>query len=114
MNEIEILAKTYYHTCKVIRPTESKGDIFDDFKDSVVYENLDCAISFTQGSTQGLSDTVQSIEYVATLFARPDIVIEPGDKIKAKVFGKTYNFLAGEGAVYQSHIEIPLIRNDIA
>lgn len=114
MNEIDILAKTYYHTCKVIRPIAIKDDIFDDFKDEVIYEDIACAVSFNQGSTQGSTDTVQHIEYIATLFARPDIVIEPGDKIKAKVFGRTYNFLAGEGAVYQSHIEVPLIRNDIA
>lgn len=113
--EEEIIASTYYHTCKVLRPVREQDELgFDDFSTETVYEDLECAISFAGGSTQDISDTTQPIEYIATLFARPNIIIKAGDWIKADVLGVPYEFRAGEGVIYQSHIEVPLIRKEDA
>lgn len=110
-NEAEILAQTYYHTAKVLRAGHTTDELgFDSFKDEVVYENIQCAVSFSSGSTENISDTTQAIQYIAILFARPEIDIKPGDWIIADVLGNTYEFRAGEGVVYQSHIEVPLMR----
>lgn len=115
MNEADILETTYYHKANVYRPNKtSSNSPFNTFKEETIYNNLKCAISFNGGSTEGETDTYQSISYTALLFARPEIRIKAGDKIKANVFGIEYEFLAGEGVVYQSHIEIPLIRKDRA
>ena len=113
-DESDILAQTYYHTCTVKRPTHSKNKYLDEFKYQEVYEDIACAISFTQGSKGDLTDTTQEIQYDATLFARPEIDIEAGDIIEAHVLGHAYEFRAGEGYWYQSHIEVPLIRNEVA
>lgn len=71
MTEADILAMTYYHTAIVERPMPVKRGRFDDYELSVVYDKLQCAVSFTKGSDIGESDTVQAIDYVAELFAGP-------------------------------------------
>lgn len=109
--EADILAETYYHTASVLRPIPDVDELgFDTFVDEVVYDEIPCAISFTSGSTENITDTTQPINYIAVLFARPDINIQAGDWIVAWVLDNMYEFRAGEGVVYQSHIEVPLIR----
>ena len=113
--EADILAETYYHTCTVKRPVPSKDELgFDSFELEEVYKDIECAVSFSQGSTSDITDTTQPIMYIATLFTRPEITIEAGDWIVADVLGNLYEFRAGEGAIYQSHRETPLIRKDDA
>ena len=113
--EADILATTYYHTADVYRPSKtSSNSVFNTFKQEQIYKSLRCAISFTGGSNTGETDTFQAINYNALLFARPEIRILAGDKITANVLGVTYEFLAGEGVIYQSHIEVPMIRKDRA
>lgn len=115
MGEADILAETYYHTCTVKRPKPSKDELgFDAFEFEEIYKDIECAVSFSQGSTSDIADTTQPIMYIATLFTRPEITIEPGDWIEADVLGNSYEFRAGEGAIYQSHRETPLIRKDDA
>lgn len=115
MGESNILAETYYHTCTVKRPKQSIDELgFDSFDYEEVYKDIECAVSFSQGSTSDITDTTQPITYIATLFTRPEITIEAGDWIIADVLGNPYEFRAGEGVVYQSHIEVPLIRKDDA
>ncbi|MDY2918053.1 MAG: hypothetical protein SOU08_00165 [Anaerococcus sp.] len=115
MGEADVLAETYYHTCTVKRPKPSKDELgFDSFEFEEVYKDIECAISFAGGSTQDISDTTQPIEYIATLFARPNVIIKAGDWIEADVLGVPYEFRAGEGVIYQSHIEVPLIRKEDA
>lgn len=112
--EADILAQTYYHTCTVKRPSHKRNKYLDDFVYDEVYKDIACAISFTQGSSEDLSTTTQDIQYIAKLFARPEIEILAGDIIEADVLGHPYKFRAGEGYWYQSHIEVPLIRNEVA
>lgn len=114
MNEADILAATYYHTCTVKRPTAAKHNDWDDFDKRVVYRGLPCAVSFTQLANGGETETVQHVDYVATLFVRPEIVIQPGDEIHADVHGQAYVFVANEPARYPSHLEVPLIRSGYA
>ena len=115
MGEANILAETYYHTCTVKRAKPSKDELgFDSFEFEEVYKDIECAVSFSQGSSSDITDTSQPIMYIATLFTRPEITIEPGDWILADVLGNSYEFRAGEGAIYQSHRETPLIRKDDA
>lgn len=113
--EADIIAETYYHTTKVFRAVPSEDELgFDSFKDELVHDDIPCAVSFTSGSTENITDTTQPINYIATLFARPEIDIKAGDWIVADVLGHKREFRAGEGVVYQSHIEVPLIRKDDA
>ncbi len=117
MNEAEILQTTYLDTCKVVKKTLKKTNTLDSYSPEVIYENEPCALSMTQGSTSGL-DTVQKIEYIAKLFASPKVVIKAGDIVTVKrTVGTVTNsitFTAGEPVLYPSHIEVPLIRKDIA
>lgn len=113
--EADIIAETYYHTAKVFRPSPSVDELgFDSFENELIYDDIPCAVSFASGSSENITDTTQAINYIAVLFARPDIEIRAGDWIVADVLGHKYEFRAGEGVVYQSHIEVPLIRKDDA
>lgn len=114
MDEADILALTYYNSCNIYRMVHVEDGPFDDFKRKEIYKDLKCAISFSQGSTQNVTDTVQPIEYTATLFARPEIKTKTGDEVIANVEGREYKFIAGEEVPYSSHIEVPLMRKDRA
>ena len=113
-NEADILATTYWHTCTIIRPQATEFRGWDDFDDVAVYTDLPCAVSFSAVPTGGQTDTTQAVEYIATLFVRPEIDVQAGDKIVANVQGKIYEFLANEPLLYPSHIKVPLIRRDRA
>lgn len=114
MNEADILALTYYHSCNIFRMVNMQDGPFDDFERKEIYKDLKCAISFSQGSTQNVTDTVQPIEYIATLFARPGIETKTGDEVVANIEGRMYEFVTGEEVPYSSHIEVPLMRKDRA
>ena len=113
-SEADILAQTYYHTATIKRSVHSTRNFLDEYIEETVYEDIPCAISFTQGSTDDITDTTQPIRYIASLFARPEIEVKEGDIVLANVLGHEYEFRAGEGYPYQSHIEVPLIRNEDA
>lgn len=112
--EADILALTYYHTATINRPKHIQDGYFDSYEDTVIYKDIPCAVSFTQGSKDQLTDTTQPIQYIAKLFARPEIDVKAGDIVLANVLGHEYEFRAGEGYPYQSHIEVPLLRNEEA
>lgn len=112
--EADILAQTYYHTATIKRSVHSTRNFLDEYVEQTVYEDIPCAISFTQGSTDDITDTTQPIRYIAKLFARPEMEVKEGDIVLADVLGHEYEFRAGEGYPYQSHIEVPLIRNEDA
>lgn len=114
MKEADILAITYYHKATITRPQSKKDGVFDVYEDEVVYEDLPCAVSFTKTTSPGPTDTVQPIQYSASLFVRPEINIQAGDEVEANVYGRIYHFIAGEGAVYPNHCEVPLLRRDQA
>lgn len=114
MNEADILATTYNHKCKILRAEHSASGNFDRFDRVEVYTDIPCAVSFVKGSTQGKSDTTQEIRYAAVLFTHPDIRIKAGDEIIASVEEVEYMFLAGEGVLYPSHNETPMIRKSDA
>lgn len=114
-NEAEVLAQTYWHKADIKRPKKVKHGSLSSFEELDIYGSLPCAVSFKQGSTEGLGDTTQPIHYVALLFARPDVVILAGDTVEVTFEnGRSQMFLAGETIYYPSHIEVPLIREGYA
>lgn len=112
--EKEILATTYYHTATVKRPVDKPRAYLDDFSLETVYEGVPCAVSFTSGSTADLTGSIQPIAYTTVLFADPQYEIRAGDMVYTDELGHKGEYRAGEGFVYQSHIEVPLIRKDEA
>ncbi len=114
MNEIEILAKTYTDKCTVVRMVLTTTDTLDKFEPQTLYIDIPCALSMNQGSTSGATDTVQRIEYVSKLFARPDVDIIAGDEVTVDRLGEVRTFIAGEKVIHPSHIDVPLIRKDMA
>lgn len=108
MNEKEILKVLYTDKCTVYRNVENKG-IFDDFKEVILYQDIQCGLSFSKGSTEDLKD-IQTINYLATLFLDPIFILKAGDIVVCN----DLKFRCGEGVYYSSHAEIPLIKEDVA
>lgn len=111
--EADILASTYFDTCTVYRPIPAVIDGYDDFTFQKVYENIPCALSY-RGMASADLESVQDINFLASLMVRPEIIIEAGDEIEVVQMGRMLKFRANEGAFYPSHNNIPLIRSERA
>lgn len=114
MREADVLAATYTDKAKVIRKALVDTDGLSRYEDKVIYSDLACALSMSQGSTSGETDTVQRINYVAKLFTRPEADVKAGDVVEVLRQGEKRTYKAGESVIHASHIEVPLIRAEIA
>lgn len=101
-----------YAVVKRAIPTKIKG--FDDFKMTVIYDMIKCAVNYSGHVSN--NDGVQKIEYVATIFVGADVDIVAGDEIQ--IFDEykksVMQVLAGEGAKHRTHGEYPIFRKGIA
>lgn len=113
MTEQQILESTYKHKVTIIGHREIETDYGETkFQEIIVAENVKCGLS--QGSrnfntTQ--TDMQNDIKYVAKLFCSPDIDIKIGDKLSVTFSnGLIREYTAGEYLFYESHLEVPLLR----
>lgn len=109
MNEADILAMTYFHTCTIYRPVKHTEDGITRQKYQAVYTDIPCAVSSGGGSSEGRNEESQPVEYTDTLFVRPEIDVRAGDKVEAKIYEDRISFLSLEGRRYPSHRQVPLI-----
>lgn len=117
MTERDILESTYTDTCTIKRHMEVETEWGETkLVETIVYENVKCAMSKKSISSNNTTQTVSSnnIQYVVMLFISPNIEVLAGDKVFVLHQNKTYDFDAGEGFYYSSHAEIPLLKEDEA
>lgn len=112
MTEEDILATTYYDVCTIYRKGDAVKD--PDTKQSsqaaiMVAEDVPCALSTAKGGSINLSGGHGSVDGSYTLFCRPDVDIQAGDKIIVVKGGRSYSLWAGLPFTYaSSHTETPL------
>lgn len=112
MTERQALESTYWDRYSVWRVSESKNpeNRQTEQRDSLLCENLPCALSKGKSGEHGMSDSrgVTSSSY--TLFCAPETPIVPGDRIAVRTAGGwELTLWAGEGFIYaSSHAEVPL------
>lgn len=106
---------TYLDHVSVYRMTHTETEWGEDIHSrELVYENIQCAVSFS-----GLNDrnkapfvyidmVTAKMEYHNKLFYNPRYEILPGDEIVHIESGREY--LAGENATYNSHKELVMLR----
>jgi len=115
MIEKQVIESTYGHKATIKGYRESKTEYGSTKHDKViVVEDILCALSQNSrnfNTTQNLSN---DISYTAKLFCSPDIEVNTGDEIIVSIGFTTREFKAGEPYIYESHQEIPLLRESEA
>lgn len=79
---------TYEDTMDLFRPGNQK---IGSITKTVLVEvgvNIICAYSQSGGGGGTQTDTMNRLEYDATVFASPELVVLPGDTIKLRRFGR--------------------------
>lgn len=114
---------TYEDTATVSRTTSQRGkNGLSQSVPSVIYDVITCALSYSGSDSSGQTDAQNNVDYDAVIFAGPDFLIQPGDKIVVKRFGRdnpssgqVLNFeVVGRPSVYATHQEIRVKDGDLA
>lgn len=80
---------------------------------TVVAEDVPCRVSYKTLTATARADTVDAIAQAITLFMAPDVEVKPGSRITVAQRGRVMRFsCSGIPAVYDSHQEIPLTREE--
>jgi hypothetical protein len=114
MNEVDILAMTYEDIATILRlqDVENMETGITEQKYVAIHENVSCALS--QGQQDGLKVLEGDMLNVAIdeykLFARPEIIVERGDKVivNQKYSKITFELYATKPFYYPSHCEVGL------
>ena len=111
MNEIDILAATYDHTCKVYRAQmvdlpNGETTYQDGINGQLVYENLPCALSSPSGGKLSYKQPEYRISTDYLLFTRPDIELMENDYLVINQYGHEVIARAGQTDYYLSHNEV--------
>lgn len=110
MNEEQIIASTFFHSCDISRMFHVKQGNITREERKTIASNVPCAVSGGKGSANQSNGEYQPIQYVEELFINKDVDIKAGDLILANVYGEKISYVAGEGRKYASHQQIPLLR----
>lgn len=114
---------TYEDTATVSRTTPQRGkNSLSQSVPSVIYDVITCALSYSGSDSSRQTDAQNNVDYDAVIFAGPDFLIQPGDKIAVKRFGRDnpsssqiLNFeVVGRPSVYATHQEIRVKDGDLA
>lgn len=111
------LESTYEDTCTVNRLDQSEGSDgitrTNDAPDNV-YVDIICALS-AKGDSSKQTDVQQHIEYDMQLFVEPDKILEAGDNVTVRRFGRfspaaiELRFeVIGQPVVYATHNQVKL------
>lgn len=106
--EIEAL---YTDTCTVTETASyQREDGSAGFRDTTVYRDLPCRLSFDQIKRAYPTDSVSHTMQTVRLFCPPDKKIRPGSRIEVKRQGEKSLFFKNSGlpAVYATHLELIL------
>lgn len=88
----------------------------------VKYSEIICALSYSGSDGSKQTKAQNTVDYDAVIFASPDLLILPGDRVALKRFGRdnpdsqiVLNFeVFGRPAVYATHQEIKVKDGDLA
>lgn len=114
--ERALLEQTYDGMMTVTGTTKSiaRGETIVR-RDVILLENIPCALSFSGAEAGEQTDDRGKIGYTASIFCSPDIHVAAGSQITVEQYGKTYRFkYSGECAMYPTHQQISVTREDVA
>lgn len=112
---VDPIESTYFHNVNVYRVVDNVDEWGETIQTRVkVYENLKCAVSFTNPNDRNKAPIVFSgvetnkLEYHHKLYINPRYKLVGGDEVECIQNGITY--LIGEPMVYPSHQEVAMLR----
>lgn len=116
ITEAEILEMTYFDKATIYGQTEYKKlNGATAFKQGIKAENIKCAVSKKDINNVNQTDTTNNIEYNLVMFCPPDTPIIAGDDVEVTFPNELKRkYEAGECFLYESHLEVPLLRKDKA
>ena len=103
-DSMNVLRVVYVETKGISRPTEVN-----------VAKTIQCGLSYGGGDKSAQSSNAHTIDYDVTVFAAPDVDVQPGDRLEVIRCGRILNFeVIGMPSVYPSHQEIKAKGRDLA
>ena len=109
--ERRVLERTYDGLMTVTAKTKGKENGETVFADTILYENLACALSLSETPATGRTEDTGPIRYTATIFCAPELSIPPGCRIEVTQYGvRTVFAYSGERAMYPTHQQISVER----
>lgn len=82
---------------------------------AVLYADQPCALSFSGTPDGSQGEDAGEINYRATIFCAPELVIPAGSRITVTQYGKTYVMVySGEGITYPTHQQLSVTRKERA
>lgn len=114
---------TYEDTATFSRTTQETGENkITKSVPKVIYSEIICALSYSGSDKSEQTKAQNDVEYDAVIFAAPDLLIQPGDGVSLKRFGRdnpaSQRLLAfsvvGRPVVYATHQEIKVKDGDLA
>ena len=119
MGQREAIESMYRDTCDIIQLVSSKDPISRRVTttEQVMYSNVPCKLSVknlaSTSDTANNSDTASAVAQTTTVFMAPELDVPAGSKILVTHFGRQFKYeSSGYPAIYSSHQEIRLERND--
>lgn len=114
---------TYEDTASVSRTDPQTGaNNITSAVPVLIYNEIICALSYTGGDKSEQEKAQNEVDYDAVIFAAPELLVQPGDSVSLKRFGRddpsSQRLLAftvvGRPDVYATHQEIKVKDGDLA
>lgn len=110
--ERKALETTYTDTCDVIRTVEKEANYINKRVTETVYKAVSCALVMGKSPTEQ-TDTMAVFNYTVKVIMPPEPLILAGDKFIVYRYGREYSYnSAGDSAVYATHQEVMLMKED--
>lgn len=121
--ERKAIEMTYEDLADIRRASKKKGeDGISRSEFETIYSGVRCALSYLGSDGSRQTNAQGTIDYTTRVFAGPDIIVEPGDKIILSRFGylslesdrkQTFD-VVGRPNIYATHQEIKVKDSDLA
>lgn len=111
-SEQEIVARTFTMSAKIERSQSYKDENnFTKHGNETVYASMPCTIQRSSRRNSSQTEGPNEIEYDTVLIHSPSYLVKAGDKVTVTYpNGEASTFDAGEPFYFESHHEVPLIR----
>lgn len=107
MNERKLIEKLYDDEMTVCRAVHTDVDGLAEEKWESIGEAIPCGLSFGGEGKSAQSSHAHTIDYNVTIFAAPELDIQPGDMLSVTCCGRIYYYeVIGFPQLYPSHQEI--------
>ena len=107
MNNRRLLEKLYEDEMSIFRVKYEKVDGLTQKESVCIGEKIICGLSFGGEGKSAQSSNAHSIDYDVTVFAAPELDVQPGDILEVSRCGRAFVYdVVGFPQLYPDHQEI--------